>query len=125
MLGVAAEPVKLVGRDNELARLRAPVVDPPTGGEQVLVVLGDAGLGKTALVAEAARHAQSEGIRVLSTAGSESEANLAFAGLHQLLLPVLDRVDRLPERQARHCGVPWRSTRIRWLPTLCSRERRS
>jgi DNA-binding CsgD family transcriptional regulator len=98
--GVAAEPVKLVGRDNELARLRTLVVDPSKGGAQVLVVLGDAGMGKTVLVAEAAAHAKSKGIRVLSTAGSESEGNLAFAGLHQLLLPVLDRVGSLAERQA-------------------------
>jgi DNA-binding CsgD family transcriptional regulator len=96
----AAEPAKLVGRDHELARLRALVVDPPTGGEQVLVVLGDAGMGKTALVADAAAHAKSQGVRVLSMAGSESEGNLAFAGLHQLLLPVLDRIGQLTGRQA-------------------------
>jgi len=52
------------------------------------------------LLARAAREARSAGMRVLSAAGRESERDLPFAGLHQLLRPVLDRVDRLPARQA-------------------------
>ena len=58
----------------------------------MLVLLGDAGMGKTVLLAEAARQARSAGLRVLQVAGRESEQDLAFAGLHQLLRPVLDRV---------------------------------
>ena len=66
----------------------------------MLVLLGDAGMGKTVLLAEAARQARSAGLRVLQVAGRESERDLAFAGLHQLLRPVLDHVPGLPDRQA-------------------------
>ena len=66
----------------------------------MLVLLGDPGLGKTVLLAEAASEAGRAGMRVLAAAGRESEQDLAFAGLHQLLRPVLDRVDGLPGRQA-------------------------
>jgi dienelactone hydrolase len=58
------------------------------------------GVGKTALLAGAAREARSAGMRVLAAAGRESERDLAFAGLHQLLRPVLDRLAGLPARQA-------------------------
>ena len=88
----------LIGRDGELSRLRGLVVPPPAEG-RVLVLLGDAGMGKTALLADAARWAATAGTRALSTAGRESEKDLAFSGLHQLLQPVLDRVAALPERQ--------------------------
>jgi hypothetical protein len=50
---------------------------------------------------EGRRQGRSAGMRVLTVAGCESEQNLAFAGLHQLLRPVLDRVPELPERQAK------------------------
>ena len=90
---------ELIGRDSELSQLRG-LVDSPPAKSQVLVVLGDAGMGKTALLADATRRAWTSGMRVLSVTGRESEANLAFAGLHQLLRPVLDRVARLPGRQA-------------------------
>ncbi len=91
---------KLIGRDRELSRLRR-LVDPPPADSQVLVLLGDAGMGKTVLLAEVERQARSAGVRVLSVAGRESEQHLAFAGLHQLLRPVLDRVVELPDRQAK------------------------
>ncbi len=68
---------------------------------QVLLLLGDAGMGKTALLADAAGQARWAGLRVLSVTGIESEQDLAFAGLHQLLRPVLDRVEDLPDRQAK------------------------
>jgi DNA-binding CsgD family transcriptional regulator len=91
---------ELIGRDSELSRLRG-LVDPPPADSRVLVLLGEAGLGKTVLLADAERQARSAGLRVLSAAGRESERDLAFAGLHQLLRPVLDRVAALPDRQAR------------------------
>ena len=93
----------LVGRREELSRLRE-LVAPPYEQSRVLVVLGDPGVGKTVLLAEAAREARSAGVRVLAAAGRESEQDLAFAGLHQLLCPVLDRVASLPARQA---GALW------------------
>jgi hypothetical protein len=97
--GKPGEDTSLAGREAELARLRG-LVAPPHAGSQVLLLLGEAGAGKSALLAVAAREARSAGIRVLATAGRESEQDLAFAGLHQLLRPVLDRVDGLPARQA-------------------------
>ena len=98
--GMADEDTNLVGREEELSRLRGLVASPYTES-RVLLLLGDPGMGKTALLAEAARGARSAGMRVLAAAGRESEQNLAFAGLHQLLRPVLDRVDSLPAVQAK------------------------
>jgi DNA-binding CsgD family transcriptional regulator/tetratricopeptide (TPR) repeat protein len=95
-----ASGCKLIGRDSELSRLLG-LVDPPPAESGVLVLLGDAGMGKTVLLAEAARQARPAGLRVLSVAGRESERDLAFAGLHQLLRPVLDHVATLPDRQAK------------------------
>lgn len=89
----------LVGRDEELSML-SELVTPPYERNRVLLILGDPGLGKTALLAEAEREARLTGMRVLAAAGRESEQHLAFAGLHQLLRPVLDRVACLPGRQA-------------------------
>jgi DNA-binding CsgD family transcriptional regulator/tetratricopeptide (TPR) repeat protein len=64
-----------------------------------LVLRGDPGIGKTALLAVASAAASSKGVSVLRTAGAQSEIGLAFAGLHQLLRPVLTRLDRLPGPQ--------------------------
>jgi len=76
------------------------MVAPPFEESRVQLILGDPGMGKTVLLAEAARAARSAGLRVLAAAGRESEQDLAFAGLYQLLRPVLDRVAGLPARQA-------------------------
>ncbi|MFE1984620.1 AAA family ATPase [Streptomyces mirabilis] len=89
----------VIGRREELSLLRE-LITPPHKESHVLLLLGDPGLGKTILLAEAAREAKAAGMRVLATTGRESEQDLAFAGLHQLLRPVLDRVARLPTRQA-------------------------
>jgi tetratricopeptide (TPR) repeat protein len=75
-------------------------VDPVPQASQVLLVTGEAGMGKTVLLADAAGRARSAGMRVLSVTGRESESNLAFAGLHQLLRPVLSSALSLPGRQA-------------------------
>jgi DNA-binding CsgD family transcriptional regulator len=91
--------MSLVGREEELSRLRE-LVAPPYAESRVLMLLGDPGVGKTVLLAAAAREARSARMRVLTAAGRESERDLAFAGLHQLLRPVLDRVAGLPARQA-------------------------
>ena len=90
---------RLIGRDDELGRLRA-LVDPVPAGSRLLVVRGDAGMGKTALLADLARRAADAGMRVLPVTGQKSEDTLAFAGLHQLLRPVLVGTSRLPEPQA-------------------------
>src|ERR1700734_141780 len=89
----------IVGREAGLAQLRA-LVDPVPQASQVLVVVGEAGIGKPVLLTDAADQARSAGMRVLSVTGRESESKLAFAGLHQLLRPVLSRAATLPGRQA-------------------------
>ena len=89
----------LIGRGEELSRL-SELVALPHEESRVLLILGDPGMGKSVLLAEAAREARMAGMRVLAAAGRESEQDLAFAGLHQLLRPVLDRVADLPARQA-------------------------
>src|SRR6202166_517941 len=95
----AQQPAPIIGRDAGLARLRA-LVDPVPPASQVLVVTGEAGMGKTVLLADTAGRAGAAGMRVLSVTGRESESRLAFAGLHQLLRPVLPAVAGLPGRQA-------------------------
>src|SRR5690348_388193 len=95
----APQPAGIIGRDAGLARVRG-LVDPVPLAGQVLVVTGVAGTGKTVLLAEAAGRARSAGQQVLSVTGRESESRLAFAGLHQLLRPVLSGAADLPARQA-------------------------
>jgi len=95
----AEQPAPIIGREAGLARLRG-LLDPVPLASQVLVVTGEAGMGKTVLLADAAARARSAGIRVLSVTGRESESRLAFAGLHQLLRPVLSNAAGLPGRQA-------------------------
>ncbi|MFF5296190.1 helix-turn-helix transcriptional regulator [Paractinoplanes globisporus] len=75
---------EIIGRDAELAELTAFVTGPGGGA---LVVRGDAGVGKSALLDAAA--ARAEGHRVLRAVGVEAESAIAYAGLHQLLHPLL------------------------------------
>ena len=93
-------PERIIGREAELARLRG-LVDPVPGASQVLLVVGEAGTGKSVLLADTAQRARGAGMRVLAVTGRESESKLAFAGLHQLLRPVLSSAAGLPGRQAR------------------------
>ena len=64
----------------------------------VLVLRGEAGIGKSALLAYAAEHAA--GLRILRGTGIESESELPFAAVHQLLRPVADLIDAVPARLA-------------------------
>ena len=73
------------------------------GQSRVLVVCGDPGIGKTALV-ESAIGSASE-FRVMRAVGVQSEMELAFAALQQLCAPMLDRLDRLPGPQRDALGV--------------------
>jgi DNA-binding CsgD family transcriptional regulator len=95
----AQQPGRIIGREAALARVRG-LVDPVPRASQVLLVTGEAGMGKTVLLAEAAGRARLAGMRVLSVTGRESESKLAFAGLHLLLRPVLPDIAGLPGRQA-------------------------
>ena len=67
------------------------------GHSAVLVMRGEAGIGKTALLRHLAR--QASGFRVAQVAGVEAEMELPFSGIHQLCAPVLDRLDALPQPQ--------------------------
>jgi DNA-binding CsgD family transcriptional regulator len=74
------------------------LIDAVRAGEsRALVVCGEAGVGKTALLDYAAEHAS--GCTVARVAGVQSEMELAFAGLHQLCTPMLDHLHRLPRPQ--------------------------
>jgi DNA-binding CsgD family transcriptional regulator len=90
--------MRLHGRDAELAELGDLLGRARKGVSGALVVRGDAGIGKTALLAEVTSLA--DGFRVLRATGAEEEAGLPFAGLHLLLRPVLDRATALPSVQA-------------------------
>ncbi|MER6943114.1 AAA family ATPase [Nonomuraea sp. NPDC000554] len=87
----------LFGREAELKAL-AELVDDP-GDRRGVLLRGEAGIGKSALVAEAVTAASAAGLRVLTTTGVEAEQNLAYAGLHQLLYPVRAGVSALPAPQ--------------------------
>ena len=67
------------------------------GHSGVLVIRGEAGIGKTTLLRYAARHAS--GFRVAQVTGAEAEMELPFAGIHQLCAPLLDHRDALPQPQ--------------------------
>jgi DNA-binding CsgD family transcriptional regulator len=95
---IATGPELLLGRDRDLAELYA-LVDGIEDRGGALVIRGEAGIGKSALLAAASERALDRGVTVVSTTGALSEAQLAFAGLHQLLLPLLGRLDLLPDPQ--------------------------
>jgi DNA-binding CsgD family transcriptional regulator len=91
----------LLGRESEMHVLD-DLLDhlPDRGGS--LVVSGGPGIGKSALLGEAGTRAQESGMLVLRAAGVQCETQLPFAGLHQLLRPVLDQLSCLaaPQRNA-------------------------
>src|SRR5690242_14106002 len=99
----------LHGRDAELAAIYGLLAQAGEGISGSLLLSGEPGTGKSALLAAAADRASGTGdeggARVLRAQGVESESELAFAALHQLLLPVLDRLGRLPEPQADAVGA--------------------
>jgi DNA-binding CsgD family transcriptional regulator len=94
--GGAEDPI--FGRERELARLDE-LVDGVRERGGALLVRGEAGIGKSTLLTAASLRAETVGMRVLRTTGVQSEAELPFAGLHQLLLPELGKVDTLPAPQ--------------------------
>ncbi|PWW24271.1 regulatory LuxR family protein [Geodermatophilus normandii] len=90
----------LSGRDREREAIAAVVDEARAGRGGALVVTGQPGVGKSALLADAV--ARADGMTLLRTQGVESESPLAFAALQRLLRPVLaDRVQHLPQPQAR------------------------
>jgi len=91
----------LFGRESE-TQVLAELIDDLPGHGGSLVLSGEPGVGKSALLREASARAQDRGMLVLTAAGVPCEAQLPFAGLHQLLRPVLGRIDGLaaPQRGA-------------------------
>ena len=87
----------LLGREREVAVLKGVVAAAKGGRSHVLVVRGEAGVGKTVLLERLVDEAT--GCSVARTAGVESGLELAFAGLHQVCSPYLDRLGRLPSTQ--------------------------
>ena len=87
----------LYGRRDECAALAGLLADVRAGHSAVLVLRGEAGVGKTALLDHAVQSAAD--LRVVRAAGVQSEMELPFAGLHQLCGPMLDRLGRLPAPQ--------------------------
>jgi DNA-binding CsgD family transcriptional regulator len=93
----------LLGRRRERAALDQLVADVRAGSSRALVLRGEAGVGKTALLDDLAQRAS--GCAVARAAGVESEMELAFAGLQQLFAPFLARLDDLPAPQSAALGT--------------------
>lgn len=93
--------MSLVGRDVEQARIESLLKDARDERSGALGLRGAAGMGKSALLDHAVSTAEEGGMRVIRAAGVESDSELAYGGLHQLLFSHLDRLDALPAPQAR------------------------
>src|SRR3954468_10009305 len=88
----------LVGRSREGARLEHLCNEARAGRSGALLLHGDPGIGKTALVRWTVE--QAAGMTVLRARGMESESDIPFAGLAELVAPLLDRLDDIPAVQA-------------------------
>lgn len=93
----------LLGRSREQATVRDLLDRVRAGHGSGLCLRGEAGVGKSALLKEAGDHATE--MLMLTTEGVPPESDLAYATLHRLLLPIADRLDRLPPPQARALNV--------------------
>jgi DNA-binding CsgD family transcriptional regulator len=93
----------LRGRSTERAALAALIGDAQAFRSGVLVLRGPAGVGKSAILEDAVHHA--DGMQILRATGVESESELPFAALHQLLRPVLGHLTDLPAPQAKALGA--------------------
>ena len=93
----------MLGRRSERDALDGLLADVRGGRSAVLVLRGEAGLGKTALLGYAVDSAPD--LKVLRAVGVESEMTLAFVGLHQLCAPMLHRLERLPSPQRDALGT--------------------
>ncbi len=90
--------MSLVGRTSELCVLEKVLAQAGVEG-QALLLEGDPGAGKTSLVDAVAARARNNGAGVLRVVGVETEQELAFSALHQLLYPLLDRLPGIPAVQ--------------------------
>jgi DNA-binding CsgD family transcriptional regulator len=95
--------MRLYGRAEQCRAVAAMLADVRRGHSRALVLRGEAGIGKTALLNHAA--AEATDFRIARADGVESEMELPFAALHQLCGPMLDHLDRLPAPQRDALGV--------------------
>ncbi|ROS27835.1 LuxR family transcriptional regulator [Cellulomonas sp. PhB150] len=95
----------LVGRERERQVLRSLAAAARVGEGGTLVVVGEAGIGKSALLSDFVASSLDAGMRVLQAAGVSAEREVPFGGLLQLLRPVLDHLDGLPSPQADALGA--------------------
>jgi DNA-binding CsgD family transcriptional regulator len=90
--------VSLVGRDHELRQVDDLIAGIGERGASLLVV-GEAGIGKSSILAESMASARERSVTILTATGIQTETQLACSGLHQLLRPIIDRIDELPTPQ--------------------------
>ncbi|WP_204772954.1 helix-turn-helix transcriptional regulator [Leifsonia flava] len=95
--GEQGRPAALIGRRRECAKLAGLLDHVRSGTSQALVLSGEAGIGKTALLSYVRE--QAKGCAVLEAAGVQSEMELAYAGLHQLCAPLLGHLATIPQPQ--------------------------
>ena len=91
--------VVLVGRPAEREVLGGLLARAAEGYSGAMVLHGEPGVGKTALLDDTLAAAAASGIRTFRLTGVESETQLGYAGLHRFLLPFADHVERLPVPQ--------------------------
>jgi DNA-binding CsgD family transcriptional regulator len=89
----------LLGRERECARVEALLDAARSGRAGALLLTGEPGIGKTAILRHAVERAR--GFRVLQAVGVQAEAGWPYAGLHALLWPLVGLLGEIPERQAR------------------------
>lgn len=99
-----AREAALFGRDDDLELIHSFVERAAVSGGR-LVLYGSAGVGKTVLLEAAARQAEAAGVRVLRVVGAEFESEISFAGLHQLLHPLMASFPDLIETHRKALGV--------------------
>src|SRR3954447_15946792 len=93
-----AQASRLRGRRSECEALEQLLSSARAGQSRVLVLRGEAGVGKTALLEHLLERAPD--FRIARAAGAEAEMELAYAGLHQLCGPMLDALERVPSPQS-------------------------
>ncbi|MGA5180895.1 AAA family ATPase [Streptomyces pseudogriseolus] len=89
----------MIGRDKEFEQLTVLLDSARQGQGSSALVSGEAGIGKSLLISAVAEAASSAGFEILSCQGIRGAGAAGFEGLHELLLPLLDRIDALPPRQ--------------------------
>src|SRR5262245_9309913 len=97
-------PAELFGRKQELARIDDLLAGGAARGGSLLI-LGEPGIGKSALLGEVRRRAEGLGLRVLSATGAPFEAQMPFATLQGLLRPLGSEIEALPKRQREALSV--------------------